>query len=171
MLHDLLDDRLNHVVVGLQQVIARHPRLPRKPRRNHHHVTPSRPRVISTSSRNPGSKRIGPSNRPRLHHIQSLTRRRPVQNIRQHHIRQLQIDNSLRGSRPHKPATHHRNFFPTHRHRLRELCALLFCDLCVNSFSCFLLRRSHALHILDNRGSKCRSPHLGSPWHQPFQIV
>src|SRR5271155_4833653 len=53
---------------------------------------------------------------------------------------------------------------------LCSLCAVL-CALCVNSFSFLLPRHRLPLHILNNRASKRRSPHLRRPWHQPLQVV
>src|SRR5271168_841709 len=39
------------------------------------------------------------------------------------------------------------------------------------SSTSFLSRHRHALHILNNRRSKLRRPHLGGSRHQPFQII
>ena len=42
MLHDLLDDGLDHVVISLQQVVPTHPRLAGKSRGDHDYVTSGR---------------------------------------------------------------------------------------------------------------------------------
>src|SRR5713226_9563983 len=114
MFHDLLDDRLNHVVIGLQQIVAAHPRLARKPGGNHYHVASRGRGIVSVDRGNARRARIRPRDWPGFHHVQRFTRRRAFQNVRQHHIRQLLVHNSLRRGRTHESAAHHRHFFSAH---------------------------------------------------------
>src|SRR6185369_5768910 len=83
-------------------------------RGDHHYIAARRGAVVPAGRRNPGRERIGPRNRPRFHHVQSFTSWRPIQNICQHHVSQLQVHNPLRRRRSHKPAAHHRHLFSTH---------------------------------------------------------
>ena len=115
MLDDLLDHALHNVIVRLQQIVAAHPWLARKSSGDHHHVAVRRRGIISIRRADSQRVRIGSRNRPGLQHVQTFARRRPIQNIRQHHVRQLLVDKPLRRGRSYKTAPHHRHFFPTHR--------------------------------------------------------
>jgi hypothetical protein len=114
MLHDLLDDVFHYVVVSFQQVVAAHPWFAREARGDHHNVATRRRGIIAGCRTNAYRVRIRPRNRPGFHHVQCLACRRPVQNIRQHHIGQFQIHDALRRGRSHETATHNSYFLPAH---------------------------------------------------------
>ena len=114
MLNDLFNDGLYYVVVGFQQVVAAHPGLARKARGNHDDVASCRCGIIAVRRGNAGGARIRSRNRTGLHHVQRFAGRRAIQNVRQHYVGQLHIDDALRRGRAHESAAYDGYFFSDH---------------------------------------------------------
>ena len=107
VLRRLLDGGLHHLVIRLQQIVAAHAGLAREARRHHHHVGIGGVLVIVR----PLDLDVVAFNRARFQQVQTLALRDALQNVDQHHIRQLLVHNAVRKRRTHIPCPNHGYFF------------------------------------------------------------
>ncbi len=109
LLRALLDD----LVVGVQEVVAAHPRLAGDAGGDHHHVG-ARGVLVVVRADHPG---VGALDGGGLHDVEALALGNPLEDVDEDDVGQLPVGQALGEGRAHVARSHHRDF-PVHANDL-----------------------------------------------------
>jgi hypothetical protein len=103
---DVLGALLDDLGVGVQEIVAAHPRLARDAGGDDDDVRARRVLVVVR----PDHSRVGALDRPGLHHVEALALRHALDYVDERHVRELAVGDPLRQRRAHVAAADDRYF-------------------------------------------------------------